>query len=228
MFTGIIQQMGRVESIAPNALWLRVRGSFKTGDSVAVNGTCLTVAKLKKKNGTSSLLFQTSEETMAKTTLGHLTVGGRANIETPLKFKELMGGHFVTGHIEGLGHVRKILKRPHSVEVWYSGPKALFKYIAPKGSIAVDGVSLTVVEVTRDTFSVSLIPFTLKNTRLGQLKVGDPVNLETDVLAKYAEKLLNRRHSPPAPLTPSSLILLPKGRRRQRNPLFPSPFRERG
>jgi riboflavin synthase len=189
MFTGIVQQMGRVESMGDHSLRLKVRGSsFSAGDSVAVDGACLTVSKFKKNGRGASLQFDTSEETLSKTTLSRLKGGDKVNIETPLQFSRGVGGHFVTGHVEGVGRLQKILQRPHSVEAWFSAPKTLFKYIAPKGSIAVDGISLTVVSVSRNSFSVSLVPFTLSRTTLGSKKPGDPVNLETDILAKYAVK----------------------------------------
>jgi len=193
MFTGIIEQTGRIESVGPHSLKVKARGaSFRMGDSVAVNGACLTVSKLKKNGRGTSLHFDASEETLSKTTLGRLRAGDEVNLETPLKFSSPVGGHFVTGHVEGTGRLRKTLKRSHSVEARFSAPKALLKYIVPKGSVAVDGVSLTVVDVSRGDFSVSLVPFTLSRTTLGSKKPGDTVNIETDILAKYAERIKGR------------------------------------
>jgi len=196
MFTGIVRQIGSIESTHGHKLRLRTRGlKLRLGGSVAVNGVCLTVCG-SRKNGRNELLeFDTSEETLSKTALGRLGKGDAVNIETPLTLSTPVGGHFVTGHVEGVGHVKKILRRTHSAEVWFSAPKPLLKYIAPKGSIAVDGVSLTVVDVKRNDFSVSLIPFTLRHTRLGRIKPGGAVNLETDLLAKYVESV-NARPRP--------------------------------
>ena len=194
MFTGIIQQIGRIESARGHKLRLRVQGlKLRPGESVAVNGVCLTVCSFRK-NGKGHLAeFDASEETLSKTALGRLKNGDAVHVEPPLTLSAPVGGHFVTGHVEGIGRVKKILRRPHSAEVWFSAPGPLLKYVAPKGSIAVDGVSLTVVKVSKTGFSASLIPFTLKHTRFGRIKTGDAVNLETDLLAKYAEARRRKR-----------------------------------
>jgi riboflavin synthase len=194
MFTGIIEGIGKVEKISKNTknrsaiqmtinLGKHVKG-LKIGQSVALNGVCLTATKLAK----SSCIFEMIEETTKKTDLGNLKVGGIVNIERSLKAGDRLEGHFVLGHVDGVGVIRKILKKPKEVQIWFEVPKKLSKYVVKKGSIAVDGISLTVVDIKNTLASVSLIPHTIEVTNFKTKKVGDKVNIETDILGKYILK----------------------------------------
>ena len=191
MFTGIIEGIGKVEKISKStknrsAIQMTVNlgkhaKELKIGQSVALNGVCLTVTKLSK----SSCIFEMIEETTKKTDLGNLVVGGIVNIERSLKVGDRLEGHFVLGHVDGVGTIKKILKKPKEVRVWFGVPKRLSKYVVKKGSIAIDGISFTVVNIKDTLVSVSIIPHTLEVTNLRTKKVGDKVNIETDVLGKY-------------------------------------------
>ena len=194
MFTGIVEGIGTVNKISKNTknrsaiemtidLGKQVRG-LKVGQSVALNGVCLTATKLTK----SKCLFEMIEETTKKTDLGNLKVGGVVNIERSLKVGDRLEGHFVLGHVDGVGIIKKILKKPKEVQVYFEIPKNLTKYVVKKGSIAIDGISLTVVDIKKTLASVSLIPHTIEITNFHTKKVGDKVNIETDVLGKYILK----------------------------------------
>ncbi|HLW68326.1 MAG TPA: riboflavin synthase [Gemmataceae bacterium] len=194
MFTGLVEALARVESVAPDgsggcALTLAeaIAAQLQIGESVAVNGACLTVVDRDQ----SSLRFECGPETLQRTNLGQLKPGDHVNIERSLKFGDRLGGHIVSGHIDGVGRIAKREQQGEFEFVWFSAAPELLVQMVPKGSIAVDGISLTIVDVTRDSFSVMLIPHTLANTTLGFKSVGDSVNLETDVLAKYVERQLN-------------------------------------
>ena len=191
MFTGIVEGIGTVNKISKNTknrsaiemtidLGKQVRG-LKVGQSVALNGVCLTATKLTK----SKCLFEMIEETTKKTDLGNLKVGGVVNIERSLKVGDRLEGHFVLGHVDGVGIIKKILKKPKEVQVYFEIPKNLTKYVVKKGSIAIDGISLTVVDIKKTLASVSLIPHTIEITNFHTKKVGDKVNIETDILGKY-------------------------------------------
>jgi riboflavin synthase len=191
MFTGIIEGIGKVEKISKNTknrsaiqmtinLGKHAKG-LKIGQSVALNGVCLTATKLSK----FSCIFEMIEETTKKTDLGNLKVGGIVNIERSLKAGDRLEGHFVLGHVDGVGIIKKILKKPKEVQVWFEIPKKLSKYVVKKGSIAVDGISFTVVDVKNTLASISLIPHTIEVTNFQTRKVGDKVNIETDILGKY-------------------------------------------
>ncbi|MCA9812462.1 MAG: riboflavin synthase [Nitrosarchaeum sp.] len=194
MFTGIIEGIGKVEKITQNtknrsAIEMTVNlGKYakglKIGQSVALNGVCLTVTKLSKPN----CVFEMIEETTKKTDLGNLKVGGIVNIERSLKAGERLEGHFVLGHVDGVGIIKKIQKKPKEVQVWFEVPKSLAKYVVKKGSIAVDGISLTVVDVKKNLASVCLIPHTIEVTNFQTRKIGDKINIETDILGKYILK----------------------------------------
>ena len=194
MFTGIVEGIGKIEKISNNtknrsAIQMTVNlgkhaKGLKIGQSVALNGVCLTATKLSK----SSCLFKMIEETTKKTDLGNLSVGGIVNIERSLKAGDRLEGHFVLGHVDGVGTIKKILKKPKEVSVWFEVPKKLSKYVVKKGSIAVDGISLTVVDIKNTLASVSLIPHTIEVTNFQMKKVGDKVNIETDILGKYILK----------------------------------------
>lgn len=198
MFTGIIEEVGEIAQAQRKgvAVFLGIRASFvkelKKGDSVCINGACLTVVDIQP------LLFwvEAVEETLARTNLGFLKPGDRVNLERALPAGGRFGGHFVQGHVDGTGLIAQIVPNLRSKVMKIHTPKELMPYIVPKGSIAVDGVSLTVVEVGQDWFTVSLIPFTLEHTTLGLRKVGDVVNLEVDILAKYVRHMLTMFESP--------------------------------
>jgi len=191
MFTGIVEETGEVQSLAEHkAAWrLRLRArtilrGLRLGDSVAVNGCCLTVAK--KTRGV--LEFDLLEETLRRTNLGEVIKGSPVNLERSVARDGRFGGHFVTGHIDCVGAVKIFKRVGKNYYLQVAFPKILSKYIAEKGSITIDGVSLTLAEVGVATFAVWLIPHTLKVTNLGQIKAGSCVNLEFDLLAKYAER----------------------------------------
>jgi riboflavin synthase len=158
----------------------------KIGDSIAVNGCCLTVVEV----GADTFGFDAGPETLSRTNLGRLREGSMVNLERSLKIGDQLGGHFVTGHIDAVGWLDVRQDEKDWSTFWFRMPALLTRQMASKGSVAVDGVSLTLVDVEAERFSVALIPHTLDVTTLGRLQVGDPVNLETDVLAKYVEKQL--------------------------------------
>ncbi|HET6517501.1 MAG TPA: riboflavin synthase [Nitrosopumilaceae archaeon] len=194
MFTGIIVGTGKVKNISKNtrnrsAIQMTVdlgkqSKGLKIGQSVALNGVCLTVTKLSKNLGK----FEMIDETTKKTDLGNLKTGSIVNIERSLKTGDRLEGHFVLGHVDGVGIIKKILKKPKEVQVWFEVPKKLAKYIVKKGSIAIDGISLTVVDIKKNLVSVSLIPHTIDVTNFKTKKIGDKVNIETDILGKYILK----------------------------------------
>ena len=193
MFTGIVEELGTIRSIQRGAhsAVLSIGASvvlsdLKIGDSVAVNGVCLTATGVDGGGFTADVMH----ETLNRSSLGALTVGGRVNLERAMAADGRFGGHIVSGHIDGTGAIAAV--RPDDNAVWYTvqTPPALLRYIVEKGSITIDGISLTVASVEADRFSVSLIPHTAAVTTLGKKRVGDVVNLETDIIGKYVEKLL--------------------------------------
>jgi riboflavin synthase len=157
---------------------------LKIGQSVALNGVCLTATKLTKFN----CIFEMIEETTNKTDLGNLKPGDIVNIERSLKTGDRLEGHFVLGHVDGVGIIKKIQNKPKEVQVWFEVPKKLSKYVVKKGSIAVDGISLTVVDIKNNLASVCLIPHTIEITNFKTKNVGDKINIETDILGKYILK----------------------------------------
>lgn len=193
MFTGLVETLGQVVELVPAGTGRRLavcaalaHEPVQLGESIAVNGACLTVVQVA---GTA-LTFQVAPETLRRTNLGLLQPGNRVNLERALRVGDRLGGHWVQGHIDGTGQLLE--RRPDGDwEMFhFSCPATLARYLIPKGSIAVDGVSLTLVDVGPDLFSVALIPHTLAVTTLGTLSPGAIVNLEIDLLAKYVEKLL--------------------------------------
>lgn len=194
MFTGIVEGIGKIEKISKNtknrsAIQMTVNlgkhaKGLKIGQSVALNGVCLTATKLSKSN----CIFEMIEETTRKTDLGNLKPGDIVNIERSLKAGDRLEGHFVLGHIDGVGIIKKIQNKPKEVQVWFEVPKKLSKYVVKKGSIAVDGISLTVVDVKNNLASVCLIPHTIEITNFKTKNVGDKLNIETDILGKYILK----------------------------------------
>ena len=192
MFTGIVESLGRVESFEDGRLEVRagvVAHDAALGDSISVNGVCLTVAG---RDG-DVLGFDLAEETLRRTSLGGLEPGSPVNLERPVTLATRLGGHVVQGHVDGVGRVRSIRPAGGGREVTIEVPGGLARYLVEKGSVAVDGVSLTVAALEDGAFSVSLIPHTLAVTTLGERTEGDPVNLEVDVLAKYVERLTHPR-----------------------------------
>lgn len=196
MFTGIIEEVGNVSSIQRSretatmaVRAVKVLEGMQLGDSVAVNGVCLTVRQLAKQD----FQVEISSETLKRTNLGEIKIGSDVNLERPLTPGSRLGGHFVQGHVDGTGQVLLIESR-EGFGVWkFSFPKELRPYIVEKGSISVNGVSLTVAKLTEQSFEVALIPHTLENTNFHNIVAGRIVNLEVDVLAKYVESLLAKR-----------------------------------
>ena len=194
MFTGIIEDLGTVIGSLDGKITVSSSLSgFEKGESIAVDGVCLTVTGISASGASSFLTFDVSPETYKRSALGGIKKGGRVNIERSLKLGNRLGGHFVTGHIDGLGKIESVL-RQNGFELWeFSCPENLMKYVAEKGSVAVDGISLTVAGRKRNSFTAAVIPFTLKNTTLMLKKKGLPVNIETDVLAKYVETVSTQK-----------------------------------
>ncbi len=194
MFTGIIEGIGKVIKIEKKTsnrsavkmtvdLGKHAKG-LKIGQSVALNGVCLTVTGISN----SKCDFEMIEETTKKTDLGNLKEGGVINIERSLKVGDRMEGHFVLGHVDGVGIIKKIERKPKEIKIWFEIPRNLAKFVVKKGSIAIDGISLTVVDVQKNIASVCLIPHTVDVTNFHTRKIGDKVNIETDILGKYILK----------------------------------------
>lgn len=201
MFTGIIQACGKLvqlirqgeEALLTVTTELSLQ-DVQLGDSIAVNGACLTVTE-KKVNGFTA---DVSMETLSRTNLGQLKTGATVNLEKALRLNDFLGGHLVLGHVDGLGRIIEKTIRTKSVIFGFEVPEVLAKYIVEKGSVAVDGISLTVNRCERNRFHVNMIPHTAGKTTLGSKKVSDPVNIETDIIGKYVERLMlhNRGASP--------------------------------
>lgn len=196
MFTGIIEEIGSVQElmVKPNLAVLKVAAPkisrfVKLGDSIAINGVCLTVAEMKS----SVLGFDLMKETLIKTDLGQLKAKSSVNLERALRADSRFDGHFVTGHIDLVCKIQKLILGKNYLEMRFKTPKAIQRFLVPKGSVAIDGTSLTIGEVKKSYFSIYLIPYTRQNTILGRKKEGDFVNIEADILAKYI--LQGSRHS---------------------------------
>jgi riboflavin synthase len=197
MFTGLVEGQGTIRAIVPEGDVIRLdvelpdemTNGLGLGDSVSINGCCLTVVS----HDGSVAAFQAGTETLSKTNLGRLAEGSPVNLERSLPVDGRLGGHFVQGHVDGVGQVALIDRDGDWITMWFQVPETLAKYLVPKGSVAIDGISLTVVDVESNRFSVALIPHTLEVTTLGIRNVGDPVNIETDILGKYVERLLAAR-----------------------------------
>jgi len=192
VFTGLIADLGRVTELERSGDGARVRietslaGELREGDSVAVNGVCLTAAEVDG----SSFAAEAMNETLTRTALAGLERGARVNLELPLRAGDRLGGHVVQGHVDGIGRVAAVEEDGFARRVRIDAREEVLRYVVEKGSIAVDGVSLTVVEIDPGSFTVSLIPETLERTTLGRAQSGQRVNLEVDVLAKYVEKAM--------------------------------------
>jgi len=199
MFTGIITNLGIVETLKTNSkkdLLLTVatgkilKRKLEIGCSIACNGICLTLIS-KKKLGTKNIFsFQASNETLQKTTLKNWQVGDLINLEFALRMGDELGGHLVAGHVDGCAKISGIEAVKESHKFTFTPQKDLMKFVAPKGSITINGTSLTINEVTKDSFSVNLIPHTIENTSFKNIKAGDLVNIEVDLLARYLERML--------------------------------------
>lgn len=205
MFTGLVEGVGRIVCFdrigsgvrltigaclnRPHRAPDEIFQTSSLGDSLAINGCCLTV--VARENG--ELQFELGPETLSKTNLGNLKPGDLINLERPVLPTTRMGGHFVQGHVDGLGEIVRFDREGEWVMIGIAVPKLLMKWIAPKGSIAVDGVSLTVVDTSDNMFTVSLIPHTLANTTIGEKNLGDSANIETDILAKYVQNILGKQ-----------------------------------
>lgn len=197
MFTGIVEERGRIAAVEPldDAARLVVHGTrvmegTKAGDSIAVNGVCLTVVDLLPEGFSADVMA----ETLRRTSLAQAVVGTDVNLERAARIDSRIGGHLVQGHVDGMGRISEIAASEHWTTMRVDLPDGLTRYVVEKGSIAVDGVSLTVVEVDDSSFTVSLIPTTLAETNLGTRRVGDHVNIEVDAMAKYVERLLSWRN----------------------------------
>lgn len=196
MFSGIVEHLGSVASLVSEPPGVRlvlaagpVADNASLGDSIAVNGCCLTVVEIQGER----LSFEAGPETLQRTNLGLLAEGSTVNLERSLKVGDLLGGHYVSGHVDALGKLRERVDEGEWSTFWFDVPAELSRQMASKGSVAVDGVSLTLVEVYDGVFSVQLIPHTLSATTLGSCQPGSRVNVETDILAKYVEQQLKGR-----------------------------------
>ncbi|MBM4121648.1 MAG: riboflavin synthase [Nitrospira sp.] len=206
MFTGIVEEMGVVMGLEKNLAGARLTLLAQTimtdlteGASVSVNGACLTVVAKGERDFSVDL----SPETLLVTTLGRLAAGMPVNLERAMKLNERLGGHLVAGHVDGVGMVRSRRQDGNAIVLTIETPPELVRYCVPKGSITIDGISMTINEVTDRTFSIAVIPHTAKVTTLGLMKEGDQVNLESDLIGKYVERLLQERGvlpSKPAPV----------------------------
>jgi riboflavin synthase len=213
MFTGITEYVGKIESLERGEDGGRLRVSFagaasiaaemKAGDSISVNGCCLTVVEF----GAKSFVADLSGETLRRTSLGEMRPGARVNLERPLTAMKELGGHFVQGHVDGVGRVARL--EPEGANWWFGVqvPSGLARYIAMKGSIALDGISLTVAGWRDGIVETAIIPFTYEHTNMSSLKIGDPVNVECDILAKYVERIVeSRKESAASRLSVARLI----------------------
>ena len=199
MFTGLIQDVGKVQAVEPAGGGVRLTvstrlgiGLFKVGDSISVDGVCLTVVRMSG----STFTVEVSPETLRRSTLATAKQSHPVNLETALRMSDPLGGHLVSGHVDGTGEILEVEPEGNSWRYRFRVPREISRYLVEKGSVAVDGVSLTVVECGDEEFSVSLIPHTAQSTTLGRKRAGDLVNLENDIIAKYVEKFLRQKEDP--------------------------------
>ncbi len=188
MFTGIIEEIGKVNYAAAGSLTITARDimpGIKPGDSIAVNGACLTVTTFNA----NSFSVDVMPETLARTNLGRLRAGDSVNLERPVALGERLGGHLVQGHLDDTGKVTSVRRDGGTMLIGFEAPPEVMRFTAPKGFIAVDGVSLTITDKDNSSFRVSVVDYTRKHTTLGDKQVGDPVNLEVDIMAKYVAQL---------------------------------------
>ena len=211
MFTGLVEELGTIKTIYPGPSSSRlninakvVLEDVKLGDSIAVNGVCLTVTQFTK----DSFQAQVMEETLKKTNLKELTTGSKVNLERAMRMGDRLGGHMVSGHVDGMGKIIEQAKVDIALITRVETTADIINYLIPKGSIAIDGISLTIVEVNEKDFTISLIPHTMSMTTLGFKKIGDKVNLEIDMIAKYVERFFVTKSTSPkkSGLTMESLL----------------------
>jgi riboflavin synthase len=189
VFTGIIEDIGRLTNLQHKHKEMRLRiatqltDGLKPGDSVAVDGVCLTVAAMAE----GEVILDISHETIAASTVGKRRVNDLVHLERALTLGGRLGGHLVTGHVDGVGEVLSRNPQENGLDLWLRAPESVWPFLVPKGSVALDGVSLTVNEPSAERFRVSIVPYTLEKTKLGELRPGDPVNLESDILGKYVK-----------------------------------------
>jgi riboflavin synthase len=202
MFTGIVEEMGAITALAKTLAGTRltilastVMGDLKIGDSVSVNGTCLTVVSRTDKD----FNVEVSPETLSVTTLGFLNSGTPVNLERAMRLNERIGGHLVAGHVDGVGVIRSRHQDSNAIVFTIEAPPNILRYCVAKGSVTVDGISLTINDVSEKGFSVTIIPHTAKVTTLGLKQINDTVNLESDLIGKYVERLLQERGQLPKP-----------------------------
>ncbi len=210
MFTGIIEEVGHVNRIGGGSLVIdchKVLEDVQLGDSIAVNGVCLTVTHFDKSSFTADVM----PETVRRTSLAELKKGSPVNLERALTLASRLGGHIVSGHIDGTGEIVKFADEGNAILMTISAGPELLRYIVEKGSVALDGISLTVAAVTKADFTVSLIPHTREVTNLGSKKAGSTINIETDVLGKYVEKMLGGSENQPKAGGLSRAFLLENG-----------------
>ncbi len=194
MFTGIIEEVGRVTSAQSSKVAIAagdVLQGLEVGGSMAVNGTCLTITSFN----TNSFSVDITQETLKRTNLGQLAVGDKVNLERPLTLGKPLGGHLVQGHVDNTGKVASISRNGGEMLIRFETPPEVMRYIVKKGFIAVDGVSLTIVDFDTSSFQISMVDYTQKHTTLGSRRVGDLVNLEVDIIAKYVERLSQAHRS---------------------------------
>ena len=201
MFTGLIQDLGKIQSLERRGegVFLTVTtglalNEVKIGDSIAVDGVCLTVVRLSGRAFTAEV----SPETLNRTTLVKAAAGRPVNLEKSLRVSDFLGGHLVSGHVDGTGEVIRVLVEGNAWRYRFRAPREISRFLIEKGSVAVDGISLTVAEIAEPEFAVAVIPHTAQTTTLGIKKAGDPVNLEIDPIAKYVEKFLHQSERPAA------------------------------
>ena len=194
MFTGIVEELGHVKGIerGANSIKLSISGDIifsdlKLGDSVSTNGVCLTVTSISGKTFTADVM----PETLNRSSLGSLSSGSYVNLERAMPANGRFGGHIVTGHIDGMGNIVKMTKDDNAIWIQIAAEPSILRYVIEKGSITIDGISLTVASVSEHDFAVSIIPHTAQITTLGKVNIGDSVNLEVDIIGKYIEKLLS-------------------------------------
>jgi riboflavin synthase len=200
MFTGIIEGTGIIKSIvkikdtdrsADSRIEIdlgKLSKGLQVGDSVNVNGTCLTTTRIMK----NKVYFEVVKETMKRTSLGMLEIGDHVNLERSLRISDRIEGHIVLGHIDGVGEIEDIVKKPSETKIWISVNKEIAKFLVSKGSVALDGISFTIVDVWKNKFSIALVPHTLAVTTFKNKSKGDKVNIEVDILSKYVAKFLPR------------------------------------
>ena len=200
MFTGIIEGTGIIKSIvkikdtnrsAESRIEIdlgKLTKGLQVGDSVNVNGTCLTTTRIMKNNA----YFEVVKESMKRTSLGMLEIGDHVNLERSLRISDRIEGHIVLGHIDGVGEIKGIVKKPSETKIWISANKEIAKFLVSKGSVALDGISFTIVDVWKNKFSIALVPHTLAVTTFKNKLKGDKVNIEIDILSKYVAKFLPR------------------------------------